>query len=239
MDTAFYSLGYAAIIVVGFLAFRPFDKQLAYRFGLLFVCYLVLDDFITGLPYTFDVFDLNPARWNWAGKVYSLGFAAAVIALFGLNARATGLILPERNVRVGALALIPLILMGVVLAMIHQPAPPSAETIAFQLLMPGLAEELAFRGVAPALLLGLIRDQDPPARTPWIVILIAAIPFGAAHALSYSGGAFSFDLGQGLWTASGGIIYGWLRFSTGSLLFPLLAHSLTNVAFALTPLILR
>lgn len=238
MDTAFYSLGYFAFASLGFLAFRPFDKRLAYRFGLLFVSYLVLDDFITGLPNTFDVLDLNPARWNWAGKVYSLGFGAAVIALFGLNAKATGLVLPQRNVRVGALALIPLVLMGVVLAMIHQPPPPSGETIAFQLLMPGLSEELAFRGVAPALLLGLIRDQDPPARTPWIVILIAAIPFGLVHGLSYADGAFAFELGQGLWTASGGIIYGWLRFSTGSLLFPLLAHSLTNVAFALTPLML-
>lgn len=237
MDTALYSVGYLAIILLGFVAFRPFDKRLAYRFGLLFVGYLVLDDFITGLPYTFDVFDLNPARWNWAGKVYSLVFAAVTMVLFGLNAKATGLVLPQRNVRTGALALIPLIVMGVVLAMVHQPAPPSGETIAFQLLMPGLAEELAFRGVAPALLLGLLRNQDPPDRTPWVVICIAAIPFGAAHALSYSGGAFGFDLSQGLWTASGGIIYGWLRFSTGSLLFPLLAHSLTNVAFALTPLI--
>jgi membrane protease YdiL (CAAX protease family) len=103
--------------------------------------------------------------------------------------------------------------------------------------MPGLAEELAFRGVAPALLLGLTRDQDPPGTIPWTVICIAAIPFGVVHGLSYSGGAFGFDLSQGLWTASGGIIYGWLRFSTGSLLFPVLAHSLTNVAFALTPLV--
>lgn len=237
MTTAFYSLGYLAIVLLGYLAFRLFDRQLVFRFGLLFVAYLVLDDFITGLPYTFDLFDLNPARWNWAGKVYSLAFSAVVIAAFGMNARATGLILPQKNVKTGAIALIPLILMGVVLALVHQPSPPSGETVAFQLLMPGLAEELAFRGIAPALLLGLVRGQTPPSGIPWIVICIAAIPFGAVHGLSYSDGAFAFDLGQGLWTASGGIIYGWLRFSTGSLLFPLLAHSFTNLAFHLTPLI--
>lgn len=38
------------------------------------------------------------------------------------------------------------------------------------------------------------------------------------------------------WTLSGGVVYGWLRFSSGSLLFPVLAHSLTNVAFHLTAL---
>lgn len=143
--------------------------------------------------------------------------------------------LPQRIIKLGAIALIPLISMGVVLALVHQPGPPSAETIAFQLLMPGLAEELAFRGIAPALLLGLVHGRNPPENTPWIVVCIAAVPFAAVHGLGYSDGAFSFDLMQGLWTFSGGIIYGWLRFSTGSLLFPLLAHSFTNVAFYLTP----
>ncbi|MND07148.1 hypothetical protein D3C83_289500 [compost metagenome] len=57
------------------------------------------------------------------------------------------------------------------------------------------------------------------------------------HGLGYADGAYSFDVGPALWTFSGGIVYGWLRFSTGSLLFPLLAHSLANVAFHLTPLL--
>jgi membrane protease YdiL (CAAX protease family) len=104
--------------------------------------------------------------------------------------------------------------------------------------MPGLGEELAFRGIAPALLLGLVRGKSAPAQVPWVVVLIAAVPFGAVHGLGYAEGAFSLDLGSALWTFSGGIIYGWLRFSTGSLLFPLLAHGLTNVAFHLTPLML-
>lgn len=238
MDTLLYSLGYFVIALIGFLVLRPFDRRLAYSFGLLFVSYLVIDDFVTGLPYAIEVFNLNPARWNWAGKVYSLLFAIGVILAFRMNARAVGLVLPSKNVKIGALALIPLILLGVGLALVHQPPPPSAETVAFQLLMPGLAEELSYRGVAPALLLGLIHGKNPPDKIPWMVIFIAAIPFAAVHGLGYSNGAYSFDLASSMWTLSGGIIYGWLRFSTGSLLFPLLAHSLTNVAFSLTPLII-
>ena len=236
MDTAFYTAGYVAIIFLAFLALRPFDKRLAFSFGLLFVAYLVLDDFITGLPYAVPIFDLNPARWNWAGKFYSILFSIAVIAALGMSASATGLVLPRRNVRAGIVALILLIPLGVVLALAYGPDPPSAETIAFQLFMPGLAEELAFRGIAPALLLGLIRGRSPGQETPWVVVCIAAVPFGVIHGLGYSDGAYSFEPGPALWTFSGGIIYGWLRFSTGSLLFPLLAHSLTNVAFHLTPL---
>lgn len=236
MDTLFYTAGYAASILLAFLALRPFDKRLAFGFGLLFAAYLVTDDFITGLPYSVPLFDLNPAQWNWAGKVYSILFSAAVIAGLRMSASATGLVLPRRNIRAGVLAVILLVPLGVVLALAFGPDPPTAETIAFQLFMPGLAEELAFRGIAPALLLGLIRGRNPGPETPWVVVCLAAIPFGMIHGLGYSDGAFSFELVPAVWTFTGGIIYGWLRFSTGSLLFPLLAHGLTNAAFHLTPL---
>lgn len=238
MDTAFYTAGFLAITLLAFLALKPLDRRLALGFGLLFVAYLVLDDFITGLPYTAGIFDLNPAQWNWAGKVYSILLSAAVIAGLGMSATATGLVLPRRNVKAGIVALVLLIPLGVVLALAFEPDPPSAETLAFQLLMPGLAEELAFRGIAPALLLGLIRGKSPGPETPWVVVCIAAVPFAVIHGLGYSEGAYTFELAPALWTFSGGIVYGWLRFATGSLLFPLLAHSLTNVAFHLTPLML-
>jgi membrane protease YdiL (CAAX protease family) len=235
MDTAFYTAGILSVTLLAFLALKPFDRRLACGFGLLFVAYVVLDDFITGLPYTAEIFDLNPAQWNWAGKVYSLLLSLAAIAASGMSARAAGLVLPSRNVRAGIIAVILLVPLGIVLALAFRPDPPNAETLAFQFLMPGTAEELAYRGIAPALLLGLTRGKDPPPQTPWIALFIAAVPFGAVHGLSYSHGAYSFDLVPALWTFSGGIIYGWLRFSTGSLLFPVLAHSLTNVAFQLTP----
>jgi membrane protease YdiL (CAAX protease family) len=141
-----------------------------------------------------------------------------------------------RNVRLGAVVTLLLIPLGIGLALRYKPEIPDAETLAFQLLMPGLAEELAFRGIAPALLLGLVRGKTAAHDIPWVVIVIAAIPFGLIHGLGFSDGAYSFAVEPALWTFTGGIAYGWLRFSTGSLLYPLLAHSLANVAFHLTPL---
>ncbi len=236
MDAAAYSAGYLAVILVTFLALRPLDRRLTYRFGLLFAGYLVLDDFLTGLPYAVPAFDLNPAHWNWAGKVYSLLLSAAVIFAFRMDARATGLQLPQRDIGRGALVTAFLIPLGIVLALVFKPDAPDAETLAFQLLMPGLAEELAFRGIAPALLLGLVGGRDAPSGVPWAVVFIAAVPFGVMHGLGFSDGAFSFEVFPAVWTFTGGVVYGWLRFRTGSLLYPLLAHGLTNVAFHLTPL---
>jgi uncharacterized protein len=237
MDTLFYTAGCLAITLLAFLTLKPFDRDVSYGFGLLFVAYVVLDDFITGLPYTAVIFDLNPGQWNWAGKFYSILLSAAVIAGLRMNASATGLVLPQRRIQAGIITTVLLIPMGVLLALLFQPDAASAETLAFQLLMPALAEEVAFRGIAPALLLGLIGRKSPGPQVPWVVVCIAAVPFGVVHGLDFSEGAFSFNLVPAVWTFGGGIIYGWLRFSTGSLLFPMLSHGLTNVAFHLTPLI--
>lgn len=235
MDAVTYFLALSATSFLGFLALKYLDKRLAYVFGILFAIYVGLDDLVTGLGWTLFRF-IDAGYWNWSGKICSLLLSIVVILGLRMNGDAIGLVLPRRNVRIGAVTLIPLILLGVVLSLIYKPGAPSAETIAFQLLMPGPAEELVYRGIAPALLLGLVRGRNPPQGLPWVVICIAAVPYSVVHGLSYSHGAFAFDLGSALWTLSGGFVYGWLRFSSGSLLFPVLAHSFTNVAFHLTAL---
>lgn len=97
--------------------------------------------------------------------------------------------------------------------------------------MPGLSEEIVYRGIAPALLLGLIRQKGPIEGMPWTVILATSVMFGIWHGLSYSDGKFGFDAMSALFPFMGSIPGCWLRFKTGSLVFPILGHSLANVAF--------
>jgi membrane protease YdiL (CAAX protease family) len=66
---------------------------------------------------------------------------------------------------------------------------------------------------------------------PWAVILATAVVFGIWHGLRYSEGEFGFEVTSALFPFIGSIPGGWLRFKTGSLLFPILAHGLANVAF--------
>jgi uncharacterized protein len=202
--------------------------------GFLFAVYVGLDDLVTGLPPAVAELRFVNSRWNWSGKTYSLILSIIVIIGLGMGSKAVGLVLPQRKLMICSIALIPLSLIGVLLGFIFKPSPPSAETFVFQAMMPGLAEELAYRGIAPALLLGLIRGKSLSETIPWTVICIAAVPFGVVHGLGYSGGEFSFDMVNALYICSGGIIYGWMRFASGSLLFPFLAHSCGNVAFQLT-----
>ncbi|MGH8224773.1 MAG: CPBP family intramembrane glutamic endopeptidase [Gammaproteobacteria bacterium] len=233
MDTVIVYGSFFIITFLGFVALRWFDRRLTFFFGLLFAAYVTLTPLVTGLPYFWGVLNLNPGYWNWAGKVYAIVFAAAVILGLGMNAKAIGLQLPKRNIKINLIAMILITLIYIVLGLIFEHHAPSGETITFQALMPSLAEELAFRGVAPALLLGLIYGKKPPHAMPWIVICIAAVPYGLVNSLGYSAGAFSFDWVHMSYTFAGGVAYGWMRFSTGSLLFPALDHGLANVAFSL------
>jgi hypothetical protein len=233
MNAATYSLTFAAIVFVAFLVLKRLDKRLTYAAGLLFAVYVGLDDLVTGLPPEWPGLRPFDTRWNWWGKLYSILLSAAVILALRLNAQAVGLKLPDKNVKHGLLILPVLVLFSAALGLTLNQSAPSPSTLAFQLFMPSLAEELAYRGIAPALLLGLLHGKDPPRELPWTVICIAAVPYSVVHGLGYDGESFSFFVGPALNTLTGGIIYGWLRFHTGSLLFPLLAHGLGNLTYSL------
>lgn len=236
MDTAIFTVSYAAVAFLAVVVLRPFDERIALYCGLLFAIYLSLDDLATGLPNISSFFDVLPGQWNWTGKIYSILLSVAVIFAFGLSPKAVGLTLRQRNLRACLITLALSVPWGISLGLMFKPGV-SAETLAFQALMPGLAEELAVRGIAPALLLGLFRGKDAPHATPWAVVFITAIMFGVWHGLGYSDGAFSFEPTSFLFTSVGGIALGWLRFLSGSLLFPFLVHGAANVAFHLTALI--
>lgn len=237
MEAVIFALSFAAIAFLVFLAFKHFDKRLTFSFGLLFAGYLGLDDLVTGMPSGSSAFSFIGGEWNWSGKIYSLLLSIVVVLGLRIKPEALGLTLSQRNLRASLIALFLFVLWGLSLGLLFKPSAPSVETLAFQASMPGIVEELVYRGIAPALLLGLIRSKEPSQRIPWAVVFITAVAFGIWHGLSYSDAAFSFDPMSALFPFIGSIAGGWLRFNSGSLLFPILAHSFANVAFHLTPLI--
>ena len=236
IDAAIFSLSFAAIAFAIFLAFKYFDRRLTVVFGLLFAVYLGLDDLVTGLASASPALSFVGGQWNWSGKIYSLALSLVVVLAFGIRRDALGLTLAQKNLKSSAIALVLLILWGLTLGFLFKPEAPTTETLAFQALMPGLSEELVYRGIAPALLLGWIRGRRPEEGIPWTVVLITAIAFGVWHGLGYSSSGYSFDWMSALFPFIGSIAGGWLRFNSGSLLFPFLAHSLANVAFHLSVL---
>ncbi|MBO0702621.1 MAG: CPBP family intramembrane metalloprotease [Candidatus Dormibacteraeota bacterium] len=86
----------------------------------------------------------------------------------------------------------------------------------------GICEELLFRGVLLALLAALLHGPSP-----WLVVLLGAAAFGAAHAYQGAGGM--------LVTGVLGAILGAVYLTTGSLLLAMVLHALIDARVGLLP----
>jgi len=237
VDSLIGSVIFAASGFLIFLCFKWFDKRLLLGFGLLFAAYIGVDDVVTGLPSLVHATNFIHGDWNWTGKIYSLCFSFLVIFALRIDKTSAGLTFTQKNLKSSLLALFLLTLLSFSIGFIFKPGLPNVETVAFQALMPGLAEEITYRGIAPALLLGLIKSKSASNAMPWTTILITGIAFGIWHGISYSHSKLSFDVMSALFPLIGGIAYGWLRFNSGSLLLPIIAHGLGNNVFYLSSLL--
>ena len=231
MEALIASIAFVAITFVIFSAAKIADKRILIAFALLAAVYIGLDDFVTGLPTVVKGLAVIPGHWNWTGKMLSLVLSALVITALKLSPKTIGLTLKQEYPWLGFIAVLLFIVWGASLGLLFKPGVSDTETLAFQASMPSLAEEIVYRGIAPALLLGLINRKEPIAGVPWAVVMSTAAVFGIWHGLKYSGGTFGFDALSALFPFIGSIAGGWLRFKTKSLLVPVLGHSVANVAF--------
>ena len=231
MNALVFSLSLAAIAWVLFLLSKQLDTRIAIGATVLCALYVGLDDYLTGLPTVVTSLGVIGDRWNWMGKLFSLILSATMLLALRFSPETIGLTWRQRHPLIGVCAVMLSIVWGACLGIAFRPGPATAETLAFQATMPGLAEELVYRGIVPALLLGLIGGKAPVERPPWGVIVAIAVLFGVLHGLQYMDGKYGFDVQSALFPMIASVPGGWLRFKTGSLLVPVLVHSLANVAF--------
>ncbi len=172
-------------------------------------------------------------QWNWSGKIAAAVAMLAVAALPGLGLRRSGLTLVQnRDGVVGALVACGLLMaLFIGLAVAFPGEGGDAESFAFQLTMPGVEEEIFYRGV---LLLMLNEAFGRPVRVlgapmGWAAVL-TSLAFGLDHALAWSGEGFRFDAMAMALTGGPALILVWLREKTGSVLLPILMHNFANVA---------
>lgn len=172
------------------------------------------------------------AERNWQEKLLALAGTLAIAGLPAIGWRAAGLTFAQAS---GSLkAAIPVCLLYgaffVAIALAFPSGATSREDIAFQLTVPGLEEELFYRGV---LLLALCRAF--PGRWHFLGVgwsfgaVLSCWLFGMTHAFGFSDGSFSFDAPIMIFTALPSFIAVWLRLRTGSLLLPVVIHNFGNV----------
>jgi hypothetical protein len=176
------------------------------------------------------------ADWNWAGKLAAMAGTMIVMALPAFGWKRCGMTLDQGPRWRGALLLLA-VLAGLFFWLAISSAdgkPDSLETIAFQWTMPGLDEELFYRGTLLLALNEAFRAKTNALGAPiGYGGLLATVLFGLTHALGYKAGAVDFDLMTFAMTGVPALLLLWLRERTGSLLLPVLGHNIANGASTL------
>ena len=169
--------------------------------------------------------------WNWQGKLLALGATLMIASLPAFGWRRAGFTLAQAPGSLRAALPVAALYCAffIAIALAFPGAPADAETAAFQMTMPGIEEELFYRGI---LLFAL--DQAFRGRKRFLGVdwgwgaVISCMLFGMAHASGYSDGHFSFDAITMALTVIPSFLAVWLRLRTGSLLLPVLLHNFGN-----------
>ncbi len=175
--------------------------------------------------------DLIGGAWNWQGKLMALTATIAIAALPAFGFRRVGLTLAHEpgSLKAAAPVAAAYCVFFVGIAMLFPADQASAEDVAFQLTMPGLEEELFYRGILLFALDQAFRRRKHLFGVDWgWGALLSSVLFCMTHAFGYTDGSFSFDPITMALTGIPSFIAVWLRLRTGSLLIPILLHNFGN-----------
>jgi membrane protease YdiL (CAAX protease family) len=101
----------------------------------------------------------------------------------------------------------------------------------FEATLPGVQEELSFRGVWWVLLLSAFQNPTNSDRFPRETLVVTTILFGSVHALHIlPGGGISIDWLIFAATATSGFFYGLIQANGKSLWIPISVHTAANLA---------
>jgi hypothetical protein len=205
---------------------------LFFGFGFLHTCLLVL-------PVGFESLNLIGGSWNWTGKLFSILGSITFYYLFRDELAENNFLTMGQKRGSSKFTLIGTILLVVPSVLVafffSGELSMDLETLGFQLTMPGIDEEIAYRGILLGLLASSLSDEVKLGRLnlKHPGIWVTSILFGLAHGLRFSGiiqmNWFSFSM-----TFVVGFILAWMTLKSRSILVPILAHNLLNFSVQLT-----
>ena len=170
---------------------------------------------------------LGTDHQHWLGaSILALGFGVSGVLMVRRTA-STPSIAQARLSSAGFLGVLGLLTAGVGLCYLLYPISELVARIVIALIFVGFLEEFFFRGYV------LTRLNDVFAR-PFVLgnvsfgagLILSAIIFGLFHPLTVTVGT---PWAWALWTAMGGLIFGFLREKSGSIVAPALVHGVILV----------
>ena len=172
-------------------------------------------------------------QWNWSGKIAALAGMLTIASMSSFGWTRCGLS-PAASPRGATAAWIAALLVCAyyTAAAIYSPEPKGdGQALAFQWTMPGIEEEVFYRGV---LLLALNRAFQGrvgilDAPIGWGGVLVSLL-FAFDHAITFSNGDPGLKPSTLIGTGLPGLIFLWLRERSGSVALPAFVHNFGNAA---------
>ncbi len=209
--------------------------HLKYLFG--FIIYFLADCYLQSLGAKFLSLDALGLNWNWSGKILSLCLSLSFILFHNKEIRKDiGFTFKfnRRTLKTGVYIFSGFLLFDLVFKLILFPKGGdfNIETFLFQSTMPGLTEELLFRGIYLWLLGKAFTSYKKIKGISfgWNFIIVTVL-FAMMHGVSLSENlTFNFDLITIIYlTLITSLSLGLLRKFSGNVILPIFGHNLVNI----------
>ena len=221
------------------LLFLKHRTQINYLRIIIFSAVYILYQLILVLPAYGKPFSFIESRWNWDGKIYAIIFGIFCYFVFKKYLVTNNFFTFKQEPKSNRITWIVTFSVILVMSLIYYFIATSdfnVQTLAFQLLMPALDEEMIFRGIFLGLLLTALPGKVLFLGNP--AVFVTGILFGLMHALTLSKDYnIEFETLSFFHTGLGGWVFGWLAYKSRSILKPILCHGGTNFLAALATMI--
>ena len=220
-------LNIAVILPLLLLFMKERTRENYCRIFSIVLCYYICNLALTA-QFHIDCLNIIGGSWNWDGKIYGIIWGIVAYFIFRDQFSENKFFTFKQNrdgLKPAIWAAVLVIGIPTLLGTLNT-KEFNLETLLFQITMPGLDEEIMFRGVLLGLMCSCLRNDGPTWRNP--ANLITSVLFGLVHALTVNDVSISFSISSFIWTGMIGYGLGYMTLKTRSILLAIVAHNLCN-----------
>ncbi|MDR7130863.1 membrane protease YdiL (CAAX protease family) [Algoriphagus sp. 4150] len=194
-----------------------------------FAIFYLLNAVLLNLPFVYSETRIINGHWNWSGKLYAILGSLVFLSLYRKFPLSDYFLTLRQNKKFfirGVFILSSILLINSIAAFSSATEALNIETLLFQFSMPGIDEEIAYRGIMLGLLLKVLKSNSLILNpSVWITALL----FGMAHGLFLSKDFdVIFKFQPFFLSFLYGLVWGWITIKSGSILLALISHNLAN-----------
>ena len=177
------------LVVLPIIIFTLKNKKSAcLKILLTFSAFFLIHGILLYLPLEVESLRIFNEKWNWTGKIFAiLGSISFLLIYRKFNLKEYYLSLGQNKkfLKKGILVILVIFIIQTIFNLIYtSPKEWDTESILYQLTMPGIDEEIAYRGIMLGLLTKILKPSAYTIFHP--AILVTALLFGMAHGVFFN-----------------------------------------------------